>query len=103
MTIVGLTGGIGVGKSTVASLLAAHGAEVLDVDLICRQVIEPGGPAHGALLERFGTAVLTADGQLDRAALGGLVFAEPAALADLTAISHPAANRVMAERVARLA
>jgi dephospho-CoA kinase len=100
--IVGLTGGIGVGKSTVAGLLAGHGAHILDVDLICKQVIEPGGPAHGPLLERFGPGVVGPDGRVDRAALAGMVFADPGALADLTAISHPAANRVMAERVAEL-
>jgi len=99
-TVVGLTGGIGVGKSTAAGLLAAHGAHVVDVDAICKDVIEPGGPAHQAVLDRFGTHLVGADGRLDRAALAAVVFGDPGALADLTAISHPAANTVMAEQVA---
>jgi dephospho-CoA kinase len=99
-TIVGLTGGIGVGKSTAAGLLAAHGAHVVDVDTICKDVIEPGGPAHRAVLERFGPHLVGVDGRLDRAALASVVFGDPASLADLTAISHPAANTVMAAEVA---
>src|SRR6478735_4903105 len=95
-TIVGLTGGIGVGKSTAAELLAAHGAHVVDVDTICKDVIEPGGPAHRAVLDRFGAHLVGADGRLDRAALAAVVFGDPTALVDLTAISHPAANEVMA-------
>jgi dephospho-CoA kinase len=100
--VVGLTGGIGVGKSTAAALLAARGAHVVDVDLVCKEVIEPGGPAHEAVLDRFGRQLLTPQGLLDRAALGAIVFADPRALSDLTDLSHPAANRVMAERVAAL-
>jgi len=100
--IVGLTGGIGVGKSTVAKLLAERGAHVIDVDLVCRDVIEPGGPAHQAVLDRFG-GHLVVDGRLNRAALAQVVFSTPDALADLTAISHPAANRVMQAEVAALA
>jgi dephospho-CoA kinase len=100
--IIGLTGGIGVGKSTVAGLLAERGADIVDVDLVCRKVIEPGGPAHQAVLDRFGDHLVTTEGVLDRAALAAVVFADPNALADLTAISHPAANRVMAERVSAL-
>jgi dephospho-CoA kinase len=100
--IIGLTGGIGVGKSTVAGLLADRGADIVDVDLVCRKVIEPGGPAHQAVLDRFGDHLVTTEGVLDRAALAAVVFADPNALADLTAISHPAANRVMAERVSAL-
>ncbi|MPY95417.1 MAG: dephospho-CoA kinase [Acidimicrobiia bacterium] len=99
MSVIGLTGGIGVGKSTVAGLLAARGAHVIDVDAVAKGVIEPGGAAHDALVERFG-AGLVVDGRLDRAALGAIVFADPAALGALTALSHPAANRVMAELVA---
>jgi len=98
--VVGLTGGIGSGKSTAAGLLGAKGALVIDVDLVCREVIEPGGPAHHAVLDRFGAHLVTADGRLDRASLAAVVFGDPAALADLTGLSHPAANRVMAERVA---
>jgi dephospho-CoA kinase len=101
--IIGLTGGIGVGKSTVARLLADRGAHIIDVDLVCRQVIEPGGPAHQAVVGRFGQQLVTTAGVLDRAALAAVVFSDPTALADLTAISHPAANRVMAEMLAGLA
>ena len=103
MTIVGLTGGIGVGKSTVARLLQDRGAHVIDVDIVCREVIEPGGSAHQAIIDRFGPHLVGADGRLDRAALGKVVFGDPTALADLTALSHPAANGVMAAEVARQA
>jgi dephospho-CoA kinase len=99
VSIIGLTGGIGVGKSTVAGLLAARGAHVIDVDGVARQVIEPGGAAHEAVLARFGPGILV-DGRLDRAALGAIVFAQPDALGDLTALSHPAANEVMAAQAA---
>jgi dephospho-CoA kinase len=102
MTIIGLTGGIGAGKSTVAGLLAGHGAHVIDVDAVCKEVIEPGGPGHRGVLDRFGADLVGADGRLDRARLASVVFGDPGALADLTAISHPAANQVMAERVAAL-
>lgn len=98
--IIGLTGGIGVGKSTAAGLLAERGAHIVDVDAICKEVIEPGGPAHRAVLDRFGAHVVGTDGRLDRAALAAVVFGDPTALADLTAISHPAANEVMAWEVA---
>lgn len=96
--VIGLTGGIGVGKSTVAALLAERGALIVDVDGVCRDVIEPGGGAHAALIERFGPTMVNAEGRLDRAALGAKVFGDPQALTDLTAISHPAANLIMAER-----
>lgn len=99
MTVIGLTGGIGAGKSTVAGLLAARGARVVDVDLVARAAIEPGGAAHEAVLDRFGRHLLV-DGRIDRAALGATVFADPGALADLTALSHPAANEAMAAEVA---
>lgn len=101
--VVGLTGGIGAGKSSVAALLAERGAHVIDVDGLCKAVIEPGGTAHDALVARFGPEVVGPDGQLDRAALARQVFADPQALADLTAISHPAANQAMAGEVAVLA
>lgn len=99
MTVLGLTGGIGVGKSTVAGMLADRGAVVVDVDTVAREAIEPGGAAHEAVLARFGRHLLV-DGRIDRAALGALVFADAAALADLTALSHPAANQAMAAQVA---
>jgi dephospho-CoA kinase len=92
LRIVGLTGGIGAGKSTVAALLAERGAVVVDVDGLGRTVIAPGGPAEQAVLARFGDAVRTGDGHVDRARLAGIVFRDPAALAALEAISHPAIN-----------
>ena len=100
MLRVGLTGGIGSGKSTVAAELAALGARVVDADTVAREVVEPGTPALAAVVERFGPQVLTADGTLDRPALGRLVFGDPAALRDLEAITHPAIWRRTAELVA---
>ncbi len=99
MLIVGLTGGIGSGKSTVAGLLAGHGAEVIDVDALGRLVIAPGGRAEAAVLAEFGPGVADADGHVDRAALAGAVFGDPTALARLTAISHPAINAELVERI----
>ncbi|HUZ10724.1 MAG TPA: dephospho-CoA kinase [Acidimicrobiales bacterium] len=99
MLIVGLTGGIGAGKSTVAGLLAERGAEVIDVDALGRQVLEPGGRAQAGVAAEFGPGVLAGDGSIDRAALAKVVFADASALARLTAISHPAINE---ELVARL-
>jgi dephospho-CoA kinase len=86
---VGLTGGIGSGKSTVAARLAELGAVVIDSDLLAREVVSVGSPGLARLVERFGPDVLAADGSLDRPKLGRLVFADPAALADLNAIVHP--------------
>jgi len=86
---VGLTGGIGSGKSEVARRLAARGAVVIDADSIARQVVEPGTPGLAAVLEEFGTDLLTADGSLDREALGRTVFADAAARRRLNAIVHP--------------
>ena len=87
---IGLTGPIGCGKSTVAGWLAARGAVVVDADEVARDVTAPGQPAHDAVLAHFGDPVRGADGTLDRAALARLVFSDPAALADLEAIVHPA-------------
>lgn len=95
---VGLTGGIGSGKSTVAARLASHGAVVIDADRIARQVVAPGGPAYQAVIDRFGAQVVAADGTIDRPALAALVFGDPVALADLNAITHPAVGAVMAEQ-----
>ncbi len=94
MKKVGLTGGIGSGKSTVARLLAAHGAVVVDADALARQVVAPGTPGLAEIVEAFGTGVLQADGSLDRPALGRIVFADPAALRTLEGITHP---RISAE------
>ena len=99
MFLVGLTGGIGSGKSTVAADLAARGAAVIDADGIAREVVEPGGRAYDAVVERFGTGVLQADGSLDRQKLADVVFSDPDALAALNDITHPAIGALMAERV----
>ena len=98
MFLVGLTGGIGSGKSTVAAALASLGAEVVDADAIAREIVEPGGPAYGPLVERFGPSILAPDGRLDRAALAAVVFKDPEALAALNSITHPVIGQVMTER-----
>jgi dephospho-CoA kinase len=86
---IGLTGGIGSGKSTVSALLAARGAVIVDADLIAREVVEPGTPGLAAVVEAFGPDVLAADGALDRAALAAVVFADPEARSRLDGIVHP--------------
>jgi dephospho-CoA kinase len=86
---VGLTGGIGSGKSTVSRLLASYGAVVIDSDLIAREVVAAGTPGLSAVVKEFGTAVIQADGTLDREALGAVVFSDPERLAALNAIVHP--------------
>jgi len=90
MILVGLTGGIGVGKSTVASMFAARGAAVVDADRISRRLQEPGQSCYGAILESFGREILDPAGQIDRKRLAGIVFADPARLRRLEAIMHPA-------------
>ena len=98
---VGLTGGIASGKSTVAELLAQHGALIIDSDVLAREVVEPGTPGLAAVVDRFGTSVLAPDGRLDRAALGRLVFADDeesrTARRDLEAVVHPAVRARAAE------
>ena len=101
MLHIGLTGGIGSGKSTVSDRLTELGAVVVDADLIAREVVEQGEPALTAIRERFGDGVLDAKGALDRPALGRTVFGDPEALADLEAITHPAIWDRTAERFAR--
>lgn len=88
--IVGLTGGIGSGKSTVSAQLARLGAVVIDYDKLAREVVEPGTPALAAIVERFGDQVVLEDGTLDRPALGSIVFAEESSRRDLEAITHTA-------------
>ncbi|MER6028963.1 dephospho-CoA kinase [Streptomyces sp. NPDC001851] len=89
MLKVGLTGGIGAGKSEVSRLLVEHGAVLIDADRIAREVVAPGTPGLAAVVEAFGPGVLTADGSLDRPKLGSIVFADPGKLAALNAIVHP--------------
>ena len=98
MLRIGLTGGIGSGKSTVAALLAARGAVVVDADRIAREVVEPGTPGLAAVVRAFGPGVLTSDGALDRAALAAIVFADQEARARLDGIVHPLV-RARAEEV----
>jgi dephospho-CoA kinase len=86
---IGLTGGIGSGKSTVSRLLAGHGAVIVDADVIAREVVEPGTPGLAAVVEAFGSEVLTPDGSLDRPALAAVVFGDPDARRRLDAIVHP--------------
>jgi dephospho-CoA kinase len=97
---IGLTGGIGSGKSTVSRLLAERGAVVIDSDVIAREVVEPGSPGLAAVVEAFGTAVLAADGSLDRPALATLVFGDPEARRRLDAIVHPLVRARAAELAA---
>jgi dephospho-CoA kinase len=90
MTIrVGLTGGIGSGKSTVAGMFADRGAVVIDADIIAREVVRPGQPALQEITETFGPGVVSDTGELDRAALASIVFTDEKALAQLNAITHP--------------
>ncbi|MHB9862582.1 dephospho-CoA kinase [Streptomyces sp. YIM S03343] len=89
MLRVGLTGGIGAGKSEVSRLLVEHGAVLIDADRIAREVVEPGTPGLAAVVEAFGKEVLTEDGRLDRPKLGSVVFADPAKLAVLNSVVHP--------------
>lgn len=87
---IALTGGVASGKSTVARLFQALGAKLIDTDQIAREVVAPGTPALAQLAHRFGPGILQADGTLDRSRLRDIVFADPAARADLEAITHPA-------------
>jgi dephospho-CoA kinase len=94
---VGLTGGIGAGKSEVSRRLAAYGAVVIDADQIAREVVEPGTEGLAEVVAAFGPQVLTPDGALDRARLGDIVFADPELRGKLNAIVHPRVARRMAE------
>ena len=99
MILVGLTGGIGSGKSTVSSLLEGKGAIILDADAIVREVQLPGSPVLTELAAKFGQEVLAADGSLDRQAVANIVFSDPDALKALNAIVHPAVGKEMNRRM----
>jgi dephospho-CoA kinase len=104
MLLVALTGGVGAGKSTVAGLLAAHGAVILDADDLARRAVEPGTPGLAKLVEEFGPDILDASGALDRAEMAQRAFNDPAVRRRLEAVVHPEVARMFAEEVeARLA
>ena len=95
MIVVGLTGGIGSGKSTVSAALAHRGAGIVDADATTRALQQPGAPVFDAIVERFGSGIVTSDGGLDRAALAAIVFPNPELLQELNAIVHPAVGRAL--------
>ena len=99
-TVIGLTGNIAVGKSQVLQQLEALGAGVIDADRVARQVLQPDGAAFAAVVAAFGESLLDAQGHIDRAALGRIVFADAAALARLEALTHPAIRRQIDSLVA---
>jgi dephospho-CoA kinase len=103
MIVVGLTGGIGSGKSTVSAMLAARGAVIIDADEITRHVQQPGSAVIGRIVERFGSEVVDDRGALIRPQLAAIVFGDPTALKDLNRIVHPAVGEEMARRVAEWA
>lgn len=98
--IVGLTGGVGAGKSTVARLFAERGAVVIDADAVAREVVEPGTPGYDAVVSRFGPGVVAAGGGLDRPVLAEIVFADPVARAALNEIVHPLVGQRSAQLMA---
>ncbi len=102
MLIVGLTGGIGSGKSTVADLFAARGVPCIDADLLTRELVEPGTPLLAAITESFGAGMLDASGHLDRRRMRDRVFADPSARKRLEGLLHPAVYAAMRDRVAAL-
>jgi dephospho-CoA kinase len=101
MRLVGLTGGIGSGKSTVARMLAERGATILDADAFARDAVRSGSEGFRRVIERFGRQVVAPDGELDRRGLAEVVFDDPEALHDLEAIVHPEVRRLMADGIAR--
>jgi dephospho-CoA kinase len=101
--LVGLTGGIATGKSTVSALMRQLGCEIIDADLLAREVVEPGQPAWTTIVAEFGQDVLTGDGTLDRKKLGAIVFADPERRRRLEAITHPAIRERFRARLDGLA
>ncbi len=102
MYVVGLTGGIGSGKSTAAGMLQEKGAALLSADLVGHEVYEPGRPAWQEIVDAFGRDVVAADGTIDRKKLGPIVFSDPDALARLNAITHPRMKELMREKLTEL-
>ncbi|MCL5105403.1 MAG: dephospho-CoA kinase [Armatimonadetes bacterium] len=99
--ILGITGGIGTGKSTVLKMFAELGARTLSADNVARRVVEKGSPAYSEIIERFGESVLTPEGDIDRAALGRIVFSDADARRDLEEITHPRIIGSVAEEIDR--
>ena len=99
MLLVGLTGNIGSGKSTVAQLLSERGATIIDADVLARRAVELGTTAYASIVERWGTSILAADGLIDRTALRRIVFSEPQELEQLNSIVHPEVERMRAALV----
>ena len=97
MLAIGLTGGIGSGKSAVADLLVERGAVLIDADQVARQVVAPGGPAYQPLIDRFGPGIVAADGTIDRPALAAVAFADESSRLELNALTHPAIGIAMIE------
>jgi dephospho-CoA kinase len=102
MFVIGLTGGIGTGKSEVARLLGTLGAEVIEADKVAHEAYEPGTPGWREVVEAFGVGVLDADGRIDRKRLGGIVFGDEQARERLNAIVHPIVRQLLEERIAGL-
>lgn len=102
MNIIGLTGGIASGKSTVSRILERLGAVVIDADQLAREAVMPGVPAHRAIVDTFGGGVLLPDGTIDRKALGSIIFADFSARKRLEAIMHPAIRALAEQRLAEL-
>ena len=98
--LIGLTGNIATGKSTVAAMLAELGAEVIDADQVAHRVMDPGTQVHRAVVEAFGPGIVGCGGEIDRKRLGQIVFADPAALARLEALCHPATLAAIDDRIA---
>ena len=99
MKIIGLTGGIACGKSTVSAELRKRGAAIIDADALAHELSQPHQPIYNAYVERFGREIVTADGTLDRAAVARRVFADPAVRAEVEAIAHPIIRRAAEERL----
>ncbi|HPU39354.1 MAG TPA: dephospho-CoA kinase [Microthrixaceae bacterium] len=103
MLLIGLTGGIGAGKSSVSAALAERGAVVIDADAIVKELQSPGTEVFAEMVERFGIGIVADDGTLDRAAVADVVFTDPQALADLGAIVHPRVHAEIERRIAEQA
>jgi dephospho-CoA kinase len=101
--VIGLTGPIAAGKSTIAEMLAVRGAEVIDADRVYHALLAPGGALSRRIVARFGAGIVGLDGQIDRRALGELVFRDPRALADLERLTHPAVVAAIRRRIAQSA